>query len=81
LCLRKGKKRRKMNQSKGVLVALRNPGGPGRPREVRRTEQGVLKKGRKTRGPPWTFKIASKKVPMRPVRGPHWGPSAAHHEP
>jgi hypothetical protein len=26
LCLRKGKKRRKMNQSKGVLAALRDPG-------------------------------------------------------
>jgi hypothetical protein len=28
LCLRIGKKRRKMNQSKGVLAALREPGGP-----------------------------------------------------
>jgi hypothetical protein len=60
LCLRKGKKIRKMNQSKGVLVALRNPRGPmgpkngpysvpGVPREAIRTKQGligVLKKRR-----------------------------------
>jgi hypothetical protein len=54
-------KRRKKNQSKGILGVLGGPGGyqgpkmgpysvPGRPREARRTDQsiiGILKKGMK----------------------------------
>jgi hypothetical protein len=40
LCLRKGKKRRKMNQSKGVMAALRDPGAPWGPKMGPSQSQG-----------------------------------------
>jgi hypothetical protein len=74
-----------MNQSKGVLVAFRGPGGtfgpengpysvPGGPREARRAEQDLIDVLKTYLDPKRTSKRHHHERAIMNIKGSHWGP-------